>query len=703
MGRKLLFLTALAVSAMSGTQAEAQNLSSRSAAKVPAKTTMGFHAQKKGPVGQLMRAGSPTDYGTPVEVINEDFSLMTAGTYGQPDSTVTLTSDEISKYPFWINMLPEFTHQPGWGGHFLYPAGGCVATSYSDGGNLNTPMLDCSANQGVVFLEFKARTDQGVASQPILVEGAETYNMSPSWDQLGSVLISDVSPEWKTYTLKFYGAGPYTLFNLVRQQFSEGDEVRRVYFDDVRVYTIKPFIAMPTALPHTDYEGESFTAHWTKVDGAVSYRLNVYSKDVTGDDPFNPQTTVNYLLQNQTVTDTAYTVDGTESGKTYYYTVQAVNADGKVSFECPEMEVYDLVPPMMEDATVAADSTYTAKWSVVPSAEVYNYWAYYQCVATRTGKFEVTNEPLMGLQMADGSEITWSLDDPTFYSYDNYVIQPFQKQAGWIAKQGIPFPDCVSVDGFQYIYNHADAGLVSPELDLSKDGGKVSVKIDLRGATADVYNNDGEKETRTTQAAFALFNYDENTGDYKQAELIYDKNLSDSEFKTSTVTFTKGTSRSKIGIYAVYSPEHLYMRNLVVSQNYNAGESLNSPFYYGRYVQGNETSVKIPQFAVTCPITHKVSAVKTNPTTREQKESDFSNTKQVDNVYNSVAQVSLTDSPVQVLDGKLVVKGNEPVSVYTLNGTLVYSGKPMGGALTVPVQGGAYVVKTGKESVKVVF
>lgn len=47
MGRKLLFLTALAVSAMSGTQAEAQNLSSRSAAKAPAKTTMGFHAKRK--------------------------------------------------------------------------------------------------------------------------------------------------------------------------------------------------------------------------------------------------------------------------------------------------------------------------------------------------------------------------------------------------------------------------------------------------------------------------------------------------------------------------------------------------------------------------------------------------------------------------------------------------------------------------------
>lgn len=703
MGRKLLFLTALAVSAMSGTQAEAQNLLSRSTAKAPAKTTMGFQAQKKGPVAQLMRAGSPTDYGTPVEVINEDFSLMTAGSYGAPDESVTLTSETLSKYPFWINMLPEFTHQPGWGGHYLSPAGGSVATSDGEGGNLNTPMLDCSGNQGVVFLEFKARTDQGVASQPILVEGAETHNMAPSWDQLGSVMINDVSSDWKTYTLKYYGGGPYTMFNLVRQQFSQDDEVHRVYFDDVRVYTIKPYIAMPTALPYTDYEGESFTAHWTKVDGAVSYRLNVYSKDATGDDPNNPQVTVNYLLQNQTVTDTAYTVDGTESGKTYYYTVQAVNADGKVSFECPEMEVYDLVPPMMEDATVAADSTYTAKWSKVPSAEVYNYWAYYQIVATHTGEFKVTNEPLTGLQMLDGSEITWSLDDPTYNSYDNYVIQPYQKQAGWIAKQGIPYPDCVSVDGWQYIFNHNDAGLVSPELDLSKDGGKVTVKVDLRAATGDVWYDNGDKETRTTQAAYALFNYDENTGDYKQAELIYDKDLSASEFKTSTVTFTKGTSRSKIGIYAVYAPADLFLRNLVVSQNYNAGESLNSPFYYGRYVQGTETTVKIPQFAVTCPITHKVSAVKTNPKTREQKESAFSNTKQVDNVYNSVARVSLTDSPVQVLDGKLVVKGNETVNVYTLNGTLVYSGKPMGGTLTVPVQGGAYVVKTGKESVKVVF
>lgn len=703
MGKKLLLLAALGVSAIGVTQSEAQNLSGRAMTNnSPAKSSLMIKAPSKGIVAKVMRTDSPTDYGTPVEVINEDFSLMTAGSYGNPDTSVELTSDQISSYPFWINMLPEYTHQPGWGGHYLSPAGGCVATSESDGGNLNTPMLDCSAHQGVVFLEFKARTDEGVENQYLLAEAAETFNMQPSWDMLGDVVLTDVSPEWKTYTIKFYNAGQYTLFNLVRQQMTQEDVVHRIYLDDVRVYTIDPYIAMPTALPYTDYDGESFMAHWTKVDGAVSYRLNVYSKDVTGDYD-NQTTTINYVLKDQEVTDTAYTVENVESGKTYYYSVQAVNADGKKSFECPEAEVFDLVAPELNDANVEADHSYKASWSEVPSAEVYNYWASHQRVAKTDGEFIVTNESLNNLEMTDGSEITWSFDDPSYYSYDNYVIKPFQTQAGWIAKQGLPYPGCVCVDGWQYMFNHADAGLVSPELDLSKDGGKVNVQVDLRGDHGEVWFSDNSHETRYTRAAFALFNWNEQKGDFEQAELIYDNDLPEDEFKTSTVTFTKGTSRSKIGIYAVYAPAHLYLKNLVVSQNYTAGQTFWDPFYYGRYVQGTETTVNVPDYAVTSAIRHKVSAVKTNPTTRELKESAFSKEKEVGNIYNGIGSVSLSNAPVQVVNGKLTVTGNEVVNVYSLNGTLVYSGKAEGNTLTVPVQSGSYIVKVGKQSIKVVF
>lgn len=208
-----------------------------------------------------------------------------------------------------------------------------VSTADNDGGNLNTPMLDCSKQQGVVFLEFKARTDDGVADQPIIVEAAETYNMSPTWDMLGSGTVT-VTPEWQTYTVSFYGAGNYTLFNIVRQQMSQDDEVHRVYIDDVRVYTIKPHIKMPTAMPYTDYKGSSFVAHWTKVDGATGYKLNVYSKEMSDD---GTQTTKDYLKQDMDVSDTLATVSGTTSGQTYYYTVRAVNAEGQESFESPNM------------------------------------------------------------------------------------------------------------------------------------------------------------------------------------------------------------------------------------------------------------------------------------------------------------------------------------------------------------------------------
>ena len=70
MGKKLLFLAALGVTALSGTQADAQNLTGRAVADKPAKSLMISKAQSKTPVAQVMRSNLPTHYATPVEVIN---------------------------------------------------------------------------------------------------------------------------------------------------------------------------------------------------------------------------------------------------------------------------------------------------------------------------------------------------------------------------------------------------------------------------------------------------------------------------------------------------------------------------------------------------------------------------------------------------------------------------------------------------------
>lgn len=243
---------------------------------------------------------------------------------------------------------------------------------------------------------------------------------------------------------------------------------------------------------------------------------------------------------------------------------------------------------------------------------------------------------------------------------------------------------------------------MSPEFDLSKDGGKLTVKMQLRGDKGDVWYNDGSKETRFTRCAVALFNWDEQLGDYKQAELHYTDSISPEKFNDYTIQLTKGSARSKIGIYAVWAPANLFIKNLVVTQKYKAGESFVDPFVFGRWLETTSDSVVVPRKAYGCPISHKVSAVKTNPQTMKIKESLFSDIEVIGTV-DAVQSVGLQKASVLIENGRLLVNGNGPVSVYTLDGKLVYSGRTDRGALALPLQRGSYVVKTADNSVKVVF
>ena len=76
--------------------------------------------------------------------------------------------------------------------------------------------------------------------------------------------------------------------------------------------------------------------------------------------------------------------------------------------------------------------------------------------------------------------------------------------------------------------------------------------------------------------------------------------------------FTKGSKKSIIGIYAVYADEHLYLDDLKITQNYQAGESLNDPFCYRRWLQEPTAEITIPYFVGTSEVTHRASAYKVN-------------------------------------------------------------------------------------------
>ena len=713
--RKVLLLSAalgmgfLAVPTISNAQQLASRVSNATKAPTSQRITT---PTAKAQDALRAEALNPADYGQVVEILGEDFSLMTTGSVGNPDKDTELWYVREDGNA-WMTMRDGYTHQSGWGGGYIYPAGGTVAIANPDEpGHLNTCMMDLSGNDQIAFVQFDMRTDDGQPDQTVIVEGAETFNMAPSWRVLGGSQIDGISSEWKTYTLMFQNAGAYSMFNIFHPQMTQGEVLGNIYVDNFRVYQVNPYVKMPTLYGHSYYTGESFNVSWSKVENADHYLLNVYWVDETNGNAKM------YAAENQSVNDTTFTVNGIISGKNYYYVVQSVDAAGHKSFEPTPKLICDLEAPKDLTATdINQDNgTFTASWEAAPSAERYNYWAYCDRKATQDGPMRLTDEDFTGVKCPDGTlgegwgysmtEAEWketSVTNPSYFSMDNYVIQPIN-QGGWVAKNGFPLADgCIKVDGYQYVYNNSDAGLISPELDLSKNGGKITINVDLWGDTETLQYEDGSKVDYTAQCAVALFNWDPAKNDFTQAELIYVKDLN-SSWQNRTIELTKGTDRSIIGLYCVGSPANLFFDNLKIDQDYKAGETFVDPIVYHRWWEGTSVDVQIPIRGNLGNITHRVTAIKGNPETGAIVESLPSDTEFVGRYESTdVKSVNLlSKANVRVEGQTIVVNGNGLVQVYTLDGALVAKAEANGQArITVP--SGAYIVKTNNESVKVVF
>lgn len=713
MRKELLLSAALGMGFLAvPTISNAQQLASRVSNATKAPTSQRITTPTAKAQGALRaEALNPADYGQVVEILGEDFSLMTTGSVGNPDKDTELWYVREDGNA-WMTMRDGYTHQSGWGGAYIYPAGGTVAIGNGDEpGHLNTCMMDLSGNDQIAFVQFDMRTDDGQPDQTVIVEGAETFNMAPSWRVLGGSQIDGISSEWKTYTMMFQNAGAYSLFNIFHPQ-KQGEDLCNIYVDNFRVYQVNPYVKMPTLYGHSYYTGESFNVSWSKVENADHYLLNVYWVDETNGNAKM------YAAENQVVNDTTFTVNGIISGKNYYYVVQSVDAAGHKSFDPTPKLICDLEAPKDLTATdINQDNgTFTASWEAAPSAERYNYWAYCDRKATQDGPMRLTDEDFTGVKCPDGTlgegwgysmtEAEWketSVTNPSYFSMDNYVIQPIN-QGGWVAKNGFPLADgCIKVDGYQYVYNNSDAGLISPELDLSKNGGKITINVDLWGDTETIQYEDGSKVDYTAQCAVALFNWDPAKNDFTQAELIYVKDLN-SSWQNRTIELTKGTDRSIIGLYCVGSPANLFFDNLKIDQDYKAGETFVDPIVYHRWWEGTSVDVQIPIRGNLGNITHRVTAIKGNPETGAIVESLPSDTEFVGRYESTdVKSVNLlSKANVRVEGQTIVVNGNGLVQVYTLDGALVAKAEANGQArITVP--SGAYIVKTNNESVKVVF
>ena len=636
---------------------------------------------------------NPLDYGTKVTVISEDFSLLETGEIGNPDATVKMVATEY-KYP-WINLKDEYFQTPGWGGFNVFPAGGvlCIDTK-KDYGHINTPMLNLAAYDRVAVLTFKARTDEGATVSDFIVQGAETFNMSPTWRFLDDYVCPDITDEWQTYEFVFHDCGEYTLLNLVPNGQS------RVYLDDIEVYVVDPYIAMPLTKPHTNYQGTSFDANWEAVEGAEYYLVNLYEYDAL----LGEYELVKEDLKAETNT---LHITEVESGTTYYYTVRAVK-EGHQSLESSMQAVFNLVAPVLNPVNGGEDEveSYDASWSVVPSANYYNYWAYGKRVAEADGEFIVTNEDFNNLKKSDGSDPEYTLEEHDFNVYsDTYLVG--LTQAGWNGQNYIPYAEGMAcVDAYHYLYNHEQSCIISPELDLSKDGGKFTLNVKLMGEVSAFWDTEGQKHEGATQCAVAIFNYDEETGEFNQAELVYPGTITDS-WQDFTVQLTKGAARSKVGIFGVSYPGNLYIDDVKITQNYKAGEYLVDPFRYAFMHEGAAINVDLPNSLAGMEVYHKVSAVKmVNAPGVEgsYKESAFSDLERVNVRVSGIEQADMEGAAVKLSGNRLTVVNphNEDVTVYNADGSRIAAANAQQTVTTLPVHG-VYIVKVGNKVSKIAY
>ncbi|MBR4887415.1 MAG: T9SS type A sorting domain-containing protein [Muribaculaceae bacterium] len=631
-------------------------------------------------------------------ILFEDFSLFTTGSIEEPDYATNVIADEY-EYPWW-NMTDEYTLQPGWGSNFMYPAGGCAymdANSSTWEARISSPIFDGTANGGVCVLRLDARTLDGMTSDFLIVEAAETNNCGPSWDVLASGVCPTVTDQWQTFEVVVQNVGPTSFFNIV---ISGGVEI---ILDNIEIFQYDLYVGIPELNNHTNYTGSTFDVSWSAVEGADSYLVNVFSvNEMTG--------AVSYLYKDEPVNGTEWTVTEAVSGETYYYTVRAVKGE-YVSLESLPVEIYDLEAPEMYAASeIDENAYYVAYWNDVPSAIGYTYWAYADRVAAADGDMALTDLPLDDLSETDGSKPTRTIEKPDYMIYDEYFITE-STQGGWKLRNGAPCADgYVVLDAWHYINGNGDAALLSPELDLSKNGGEVKLNVSLWGELTEGWNWDDEWVEFQTECAVALFTWDETLGDYNQVFLEYISDVEEA-WNNYEVVIKGGTERSIIGLFAVRAEGNLYIDNVKLTQNYKAGETFRDPFMVQVLHPETEIEVNIPQRCGGSEIWHKVSANKVSygsdgiNTIMNIKESKFSELVKVGTAPVGVESITSVNAMARVANGVLRVANPaaETVNVYDLAGKLVYTNASGSQELSVVLPAnGVYMVKVGNKTIKVI-
>ena len=205
----------------------------------------------------------------PMVVIDEDFSLFTAGSEDAPDSK------NIANKSFKVEN--QYTKEPLWGGNHVYQAGGCaLLAGYKDEwdwqyyGHITTPEKELSGDLVVTFRVRRADSNPD--------NGKLDFALCDNDYGRIETVKYELTSEWQEFKWEYTNTESFSSRCVLQFTASEGE----ILIDDIKVVRTRNVIEGVSALKCVNISPTEFEARWNKSDNPniSGYVLNVYYMDM---------------------------------------------------------------------------------------------------------------------------------------------------------------------------------------------------------------------------------------------------------------------------------------------------------------------------------------------------------------------------------------------------------------------------------------
>lgn len=205
----------------------------------------------------------------PVVVVEEDFSLFTAGSEAEPDSE-DITTD-------YYTIKNEYTHTPNWSGYNVHQAGGaCALLQYIDSyynevnyGHISTPENELYGEATVTFRARRAYSNPD--------NGELWLSLCDNSYGVLDDITFELTNEWQTFTWTTT-EGTFNNRNIFQFSPQEGE----ILVDDIKVTRVRNKIPGTSVLNPINVSTTEFIARWYAIqsDNNAEYVFNAYYLDM---------------------------------------------------------------------------------------------------------------------------------------------------------------------------------------------------------------------------------------------------------------------------------------------------------------------------------------------------------------------------------------------------------------------------------------